>query len=535
MASYALVSSGSARGSPWTQTLARGRRSKRASRTRYQTTVTALFGGRASNPGEEGQAVGTKWTPFGAGSLANNPTRTAKATFADSVTVPLPPDEMIAARRRRVATRKNAGSPTSKVPPVRLLTSYDQTVSTIVEEINRTGSGDRVEFSVYVLEPGESTERVLDAMRRAARRGVRVDASLDCSAVSSFTRWCEGTATLASELVEMEKSYPDTVTFTPRKIPTHAKYVMCHRANSVSTAVFGGVNIGDRFKPWRDFAIRAEGSAAVGALSLGVNGSLQTVDSKDTQGSTPKIDTRIGNPYFLRKKPRTVASAVSGAKEMWKGRSLTVGSRYRNAGADAEARRGGVGFFTNRPNGWSVLAWAFPRFARFPGRFDVYPALIDLMDDARWDRYTVAAAYVDRCGVDVLTPALARGAKMTLVMPRNPNVYHDANRKALKRLMDTYGGENGQVRAYMCDDMLHAKVFLAESSTTGESAAMIGSCNLKQRSFGQFAELNALIVQPSCTRQLEKELAKLVSESELVVESDMRFSEPKATIEEWLG
>ena len=214
--------------------------------------------------------------------MANNPTRTAKATFADSVTVPLPPDEMIAARRRRVATRKNAGSPTSKVPPVRLLTSYDQTVSTIVEEINRTGSGDRVEFSVYVLEPGESTERVLDAMRRAARRGVRVDASLDCSAVSSFTRWCEGTATLASELVEMEKSFPDTVTFTPRKIPTHAKYVMCHRANSVSTAVFGGVNIGDRFKPWRDFAIRAEGSAAVGALSLGVNGSLQTVDSKDT-------------------------------------------------------------------------------------------------------------------------------------------------------------------------------------------------------------------------------------------------------------
>ena len=211
MASYALVSSGSARGSPWTQTLARGRRSKRASRTRYQTTVTALFGGRASNPGEEGQAVGTKWTPFGAGSLAN-PTRTAKATFADSVTVPLPPDEMIANRRRRVANRKQQGSPTSKVPPVRLLTSYDQTVATIVEEINRTASGDRVEFSVYVLEPGESTERVLDAMRRAARRGVRVDASLDCSAVSSFTRWCEGTATLASELVEMEKRFPDTVT-----------------------------------------------------------------------------------------------------------------------------------------------------------------------------------------------------------------------------------------------------------------------------------------------------------------------------------
>ena len=529
MYQYSVSGPWTARGSPWTQEL--NRRRAKQTRKRYQTTVTSIVGWRSSNPGEEGQA---RRATFGA-SLAH-PTRTAKATFADSVAVPLPPDEMIANRRRRAANKKDKkdGGGGGKVPPVRLLTSYDQTVATIVEEINRTAKGDRVEFSVYVLEPGESTQRVLDSMRRAARRGVRVDASLDCSAVSSFTRWCEGTATLASELVEMEKQFPGLVKFQPRRIPTHAKYVMCHRAASTSTAVFGGVNIGDRFKPWRDFAIRAEGSAAVGALSLGVNGPNNSAASKADESF--KVDTQIGNPYFLRRKPRTVASAVSGAKDMLRrGVSLTVGSRHRNASADATARRGGVGFFTNRPNGWNLLAWAFPRFAKFPGRFDVYPALVDLMDDPRWDRYTIAAAYVDQCGVEVLEPALRRGATMTLVMPRNPNVYHDANRKALKRLVDRYGGENGQVRAYMCDDMLHAKVFLAESSATGESAAMIGSCNLKQRSFGQFAELNALIVQPSCTRQLERELAKLVSDSKAVVESDLRFSEPKATIEEWLG
>jgi len=524
---YSVSRPWTARGSPWTQELTR-RRDKQT-RKRYQTTVTSIVGRRSSNPGEEGQV---RRATFGS-SLAN-PTRTAKATFADSVSVPLPPDEMIANRRRRAANKKDGGG--SRVPPVRLLTSYDQTVATIVEEINRTAKGDRVEFSVYVLEPGESTQRVLDSLRNAARRGVRVDASLDCSAVSSFTRWCEGTATLASELVEMEKEFPEVVKFQPRRIPTHAKYVMCHRAASTSTAVFGGVNIGDRFKPWRDFAIRAEGSAAVGALSLGVNGPNNGSTGGSKADESFKVDTQFGNPYFLRRKPRTVASAVSGAKEMLKrGVSLTVGSRHRNASSDVDARRGGVGFFTNRPNGWNLLAWAFPRFAKFPGRFDVYPALVDLMDDPRWDRYTVAAAYVDQCGVEVLEPALRRGATMTLVMPRNPNVYHDANRKALKRLVDGYGGEGGQVRAYMCDDMLHAKVFLAESSATGESAAMIGSCNLKQRSFGQFAELNALIVQPSCTRQLERELAKLVSDSKAVVESDLRFSEPKATIEEWLG
>ena len=85
-------------------------------------------------------------------------------------------------------------------PPVRLLTSYDDVVRAIVNEMDRTAAGDRVEFSVYVMEPGASTDAVLLAMRRAATRGVRVDASLDCSVVSAFTSWCEGTTTQASRL-----------------------------------------------------------------------------------------------------------------------------------------------------------------------------------------------------------------------------------------------------------------------------------------------------------------------------------------------
>jgi hypothetical protein len=64
------------------------------------------------------------------------------------------------------------------------------------------------------------------------------------------------------------------VRFRAQTIPTHAKYVMCHRANATPTAIFGGVNIGDRFKPWRDFAIRAEGKAIIGALSLNINGPM---------------------------------------------------------------------------------------------------------------------------------------------------------------------------------------------------------------------------------------------------------------------
>jgi len=202
------------------------------------------------------------------------------------------------------------------VPSVRLLTSYDDTVNAIVWEMDHTVAGDRIEFSVYVLEPGASTQRVLSSMQAAATRGVRVHCSLDCSVITSFTRWCEGTATLASELVAMESAFPGLVRFSPQTIPTHAKYVMCHRADRAPTAIFGGVNIGDRFKPWRDFAIRAEGKAIIGALSLNINGPMGSGIS--------------GGRGRGRGEGSGVAAAARSARELLRqGVSLSVGSRHR--------------------------------------------------------------------------------------------------------------------------------------------------------------------------------------------------------------
>jgi hypothetical protein len=58
---------------------------------------------------------------------------------------------------------------------------------------------------------------------------------------------------------------------------------------------------------------------------------------------------------------------------------------------------------------------------------------------------------------------------------------------------------------------------------------------LKQRSLGQFVELNASIQQPALTMALRRQLVQLVEESLPLTEDDLVFSEPKATIEEWLG
>jgi phosphatidylserine/phosphatidylglycerophosphate/cardiolipin synthase-like enzyme len=364
---------------------------------------------------------------------------------------------------------------------------------------------------------------------------------------------------------------------------------MFHRRSQTPTAVFGGVNIGDRFEAWRDFAIRAEGRAAVGALAMCVNGEAK-----------PSVDVARGltSPKTTRKSSSTPFSSLSRERERRDaGRRykkpapalFTVGSRDRNKRRDAEARSNGVGFVANTPTGFDIVASALPQLRRFPGTFDVLPALRRLLGDKRFDEYVVACAYLDTAGAAVLRLALDRGARVVLVMPRTPNVYRDANAKALKRLMDEHGNfcdvsesatyrpgafdsstrrdetdffsrlfydesggtlnlkpgkpredpRGGGLTAFVCDDMLHAKVFLARARDKSvPSASMIGSCNLKQRSFGQFAELNALITQPSLAKQLERELTFVASQSERVCSRDadaLRYAEPRATIEEWLG
>lgn len=73
----------------------------------------------------------------------------------------------------------------------------------------------------------------------------------DYSLTSHVTRFFEGTETKAAVLAELAAAFPETVTFTPQTIPTHAKYFIFQRRDAADSAVFGGVNIGDRFASWR--------------------------------------------------------------------------------------------------------------------------------------------------------------------------------------------------------------------------------------------------------------------------------------------
>lgn len=142
-----------------------------------------------------------------------------------------------------------------------LLVGYEAAVGALLAEVEATRAGDRVALSVYLIEPGVSSERVLSALRAAALRGVAVEVALDATPASALSRLVERTGTLLPRALAIAAEVPG-FRVEARKTPDHAKHVVLRRPGDEDSALFGGVNLGDRFRSWRDFAVRVRGAAA---------------------------------------------------------------------------------------------------------------------------------------------------------------------------------------------------------------------------------------------------------------------------------
>jgi len=411
----------------------------------------------------------------------------------------------------------------SRRSSVELLVGYDKTILELCSDMDSTLAGDLIVFSVYVLEPGDSSKMVLAAMRRAAERGVSLQVSVDDSLSGRFARWCEQTQSNMSDLQSLADDMPSQVQFRTLTIPSHCKYMLCLRQHSLCSAIFGGINIGDRFTNWEDFAVRIEGNNVVGCLlsnlslkpswlTAWVRGMSLSGEGAGLGGgmdgmAAPSIESRLDNPAGLM---------------------------------DPHTGEDEILFVTNRPKGFRWDAWI--RGGQFPGIFNLQPCMDTFFQDNNFKTYTVAMAYLDSAGAAILSRALVRGASITLIMPTTPNVYEDSNLKALVSLMHQSNSSDGKLNAYMYPGMLHAKAIIGTRGLDGEqvefanSVSMIGSCNFKTRSFHQFSELNAVIVNRDFNCQLQDALESIVGQSKLVTNPrELKYRRLKANIEEWLG
>ena len=85
--------------------------------------------------------------------------------------------------------------------------------------------------------------------------------------------------------------------------------------------------------------------------------------------------------------------------------------------------------------------------------------------------------------------------------------------------------------------MLHAKVLYAESvdAEVPRRRHARGVATLSSDPSGSSSNWNASIRQPALTMALKRQLRGLVNDSLALTERDLRYMEPKATIEEWMG
>ena len=400
---------------------------------------------------------------------------------------------------------------------IKLVSGYLKSIENLIREIDDTNRGDEIQLSVYVFEHGNSTERVIESLSNACNRGVSVRVKVDGSAVSKFTRWCEQSTTLVEKLRELEKKRNNANEFelTESTIPTHAKYATFKRKNNGEyTGMLGGINIGDRFENWRDFTVLVQGQELVEALESSV--------SSNASSFTPSSLTSLSFKLF--------------EKLQW-----PRGKEEAKKTEDVESTI--TKFVSNNPTGFCPLAWAFPRIKNFPGTFSVKKSFEDILNDRQFDDYTFSIAYLDSSGVAMIRKIIDRNANVTILMPCYPNVYHDANRKALAKLKKVH--ELIQLRSKtsaprlsikLLPEMLHAKAFVAKSTMNPDvGIASLGSCNMRQRSFGQFQELNIITRDEKFREDLESELENIAFASFDADDEDFLYAEPKASVEEFLG
>ena len=441
----------------------------------------------------------------------------------------------------------------------------------LVEGIDSARLGDALLLRMYILEEGRTTRRILDALHAAAARGVRLHLGCDRSAVSAFARQCERSPpSLERELDALSARYPGHVSVEDGdRAPDHTKVMLLSTAQPHRRlAVVSGCNLGDRFARWADFALRIEGDGAVGAARGGA-------------GAVSSLAAALALPHAFcrgavrRSSPLAVGSPKHGAAEEdlssraghwrwrrteeWRRRCrLPVRPRTalnsRNHPETASHRRAAepcvLSWAVNAPSGAAPPAWALVLQRPLEGCWGVLPALQAFFGDPQLSRITAATPYIDEAGAALVQLALQRGAAVTLIVPRQPNVYGHSNRRALSGLLASAAaaraacGSGGALTVLLHSGpapMMHAKIAVGCSGPGGATSrplrGYLGSANLKQRSLRQLGELVCFATGGGVPQQLGEALAALAREAQRVECGDaaLIYDPAIAALEQFCG
>ena len=143
--------------------------------------------------------------------------------------------------------------------------------------------------------------------------------------------------------------------------------------------------------------------------------------------------------------------------------------------------------------------------------FEIKPAVLDLIAQARESIYIEVAYIGDPEFSDALVEAAARGIRITILFSREANIGNDVNYWAIH---DLY--MRAPVKVYLTDTMIHAKLLLFD-----EELVFTGSCNMNIFSLQKAAELNLLIQnEPAIIEDIKSLIARRIAISTRVTSGE---------------
>ena len=167
---------------------------------------------------------------------------------------------------------------------------------------------------------------------------------------------------------------------------------------------------------------------------------------------------------------------------------MNIGNEYRHSWHDYLVELRGVHFvqqFLEAAAG-PTNAWPVRVVMNTAQSKNMRPEVTRLLSSARHSIVMEQAYLSDPHIIDMLTEATRKNVDVTVILPQDPPVHHNANLQAVSRLMSA--AKKKRLRVYLYPGMVHGKILLIDRKT-----AFIGSANMMKSSLDDMGEVNVLI------------------------------------------
>ena len=162
------------------------------------------------------------------------------------------------------------------------------------------------------------------------------------------------------------------------------------------------------------------------------------------------------------------------------------------------------------------------------GIFEIKDSFLKLINQSEKELSIMMAYFApDKDIVEASKAALDRGVKVRILISRKANNVDDVNKLTAKKLLTYAEANKADLKVYMTDRMLHAKLLM------NEKTIIIGSCNITPRAFHHLSEMDICVENDDglFARRVRSCVDDNFNNAECVSIKDLKFHPIKAYME----